>query len=177
MSATVAPLPDDVFTSLRSFITGVIGGSPAVEVIKGLGNRVAMPAAPFIAITSLFMIPLATNIDSWDITNPAPASLSVERSTRYDIQVDSYGPLSGSWGSMLTILFRDEYACIALAPTCQPLYAEDARQIALVAGEEQFIERWSFTAAIAYSPVVTVAAQFADALVAGLIDVDVEYAP
>jgi hypothetical protein len=177
MSAVVTPIPDDVFTALRAFILGVIGGSPAVEVIKGLGNRVAMPPAPFIAMTSLFQIPLATNVDTWDPSAPAPTQISVERDTRFDIQIDCYGPNSGAWAAMLTMLFRDDYACRALAPNCQPLYAEDARQMAFVSGEQQYIERWSFTAAIQYNPTTVLPQAFADVLAIDLINVNEAYSP
>lgn len=177
MSAIVTPVPDDVFTALRAFIRGVIGGSPAVEVVKGLGNRVAMPPAPCVVMTPLFQTRLETNIDTWDETNPAPSNLTAEAHIRFDIQVDMYGPLAGSWMAMFTTLFRDQYGCDALAPNCQPLYADDSRQVALITGEQQYIERWSVTAALQYNPVTTFPMEFADALVVGLIDVDERYAP
>jgi len=177
-AATVAPVQDDIMTALGNFIVNVTGLAPA-NVIRGIDNLVPMPQASpgFIAMTGLFQIPQSTNVDSWDETSSDPTELSVARTTRFDVQVDCYGVQSPAWASMLTTLFRDDYGCQQLAPNCQPLYCEDARMMPLDSAEMQYEERWSFTAAIGYTPTVTVPQTFANSLSHGLINVPATYPP
>jgi hypothetical protein len=176
-AATISPTTDDVFTVLGAFIQNVIGGG--VPVTRGIDNLVPMPPVNpgFIGMTSLFMIPQATNVDSYDTTNPAPTEVSSLRSTRFDIQIDCLGAASASWATILTTLLRDEFGCTALAPNCQPLYCEDARMMALTDAEEQYEERWTFTAALDYEPTVVTPMLFSDTLAVGVISVTNEYPP
>jgi len=162
VSATIAPVESDVLTSLRSFIQGVVGNggtSAPIEVIRGLANRTPMPGNAFIAMTPLFQNRLATTVDTFDNTHQY-----AQQSAQLDIQIDCYGPNGLSWATMLSTLLRDPYGVQQLAPTCAPLYAEDPRQIALVTGEEQYLERWNLTASFEYDPVTTITAQTADVI-------------
>ena len=153
MSATITPVESEFFTALKSFITDVIGNggtSAPIEVILGLDNRVPMPQSPFIAMTPLFQKRLATNVDSFGVS-----SQSSEMSAQVDIQIDAYGPNALSWTTMLSTLLRDDTGCVALAPTCQPLYADDPKQMPLIDAEQQYEKRWSLDAAFQWSPVTT----------------------
>lgn len=179
MSATVDIVPDDLFTVVRTFIQSLLPGPP--EVFQGLGNRVSMPTVDsFVVMTGVLQQRLRTNVDATtDTINPAPApgSLSVNAGLRFDMQLDFYGPLSGSWAAILAAALRDELGCEALAPACQPLWADDLRMVPLITGEEQYLERWTLTAVLQYNPTVTVSQQYAAAASATLINVDEAYPP
>jgi hypothetical protein len=176
MSDTVSPVLQDVFTVLQPFIVSSIGIASNL-VIQGIPNRTAMPAASpgFIVMTVLRQARIRTNGDTYDITNPAPTVISIEQGIELDIQIDCYGASSGDWAAILTTLLRDDVGCQALAPTCQPLYCDDARMIPLTDSEDQYELRFSFTACLQYNPVITVPMNFADTLTADLIDVQVTY--
>jgi len=179
LSETVAPTISDVCVDLIAFIQSVLGSS--VPVVRGLGNRVPMPSpasAGFVVITPIYQARLAYNEDTYTIPQgipPAsPTQLSVQMSTRIDIQIDCYGPNSGSWAAMLAALWKDEYAC-NLMHNCQPLYADDARMIPLIDAEAQYEERWSLTASAQYNPVVTPAQTFGDTADIDLVNVQEAY--
>lgn len=179
MNATISPQLADVYAALRTFIQGVVG--PNIEVIEGLGNRVPMPAWPFIAMTAIASHRQATNVDTdtdlFYATPPQPGITSSEQSTQLDLQLDFYGPLSNSWATMIGTLFRDDYACEALAPLCQPLYADDPQMMPLTTAEDQYLERWTVTASIQYNPVVVTGQTFAATLDIVAKDVDVIFPP
>lgn len=168
-----------VYTALRSLIIAVL--APATPpVVKGLGNRVSMPDGPSVYMTALFRTRLATNIESYTDTFPDPTPAEerhIELKTRFDIQLDVYGPDSGDWATILETVLRDPIACTALAPVCQPLYCDDARMIPLTTGEQQYLERWSLTATLQYNPTLSTPQDFAGAAEVALINVDVEYPP
>lgn len=166
----------DLFTDLRAFLLTITGLAPEL-IVRGIPNRVSMPATgPFIIMTPLFMKRLRTNIDLWDYTNPDPDVTTSEMGTQLTVQLDVYGPASGDMAALITTLLRDEVACNALT-TCQPLYAEDAKMVPLVDGEQQYEERWTVGAVLQYNPTVAVPMQFADALTIDLTNVDEAYPP
>jgi len=175
---TVSPVIQDVFLVLQPFIASHTGLDPSL-VIQGLPNRTAMPLASpgFVAMTVLRQMRLRTNLDNYDTTNPAPTSISIEQGIELDVQIDCYGASSGDWAAILTTILRDDVGCQALAPTCQPLYCDDARMIQLIDSEDQYELRFSFSACLQYNPVVTIPMKFADTLTADLINVQVTYPP
>lgn len=175
MTTTVAPLPDAVFTKLGAFVQTIV--PPGTEVIRGLANRVSYPAGPFVMMTGLYQFRIATNQHLYSDPFPDPGAVSVEQKIHLDVQIDCYGPDSEAWATMLSTLLRDAIGCDALAPAAQPLYADDARMIPLVTGEEQYLERWTLTAALEYDPVTTVTQDFAGSLDIDLINVDEAYPP
>jgi hypothetical protein len=178
MSATVSPGMVDLYVALRAFIQGVIGGTPPVPVIQGLGNRAAMPAGPFIAMTRVGSYRLATNVDTDTDGYPSnPQITSALQATRLDIQIDFYGPNSGDWATMIGTLFRDPYASDALGDICQPLYADDPRMMPLITAEKQYLERWMVLAALAYNPVTVTPQAFFTTLDIVPINVDVRIPP
>lgn len=175
MTTTVTPTFDDVFTALRTLIQAIIGTD--VEVIQGIVNRAAMPIGGFVVMTMLYSERLATNIDSWDYTALAPTIINATMSTKLSIQIDAYGPNSSDWAAMLATLLRDDYACIALAPTCQPLYVDDPRMMPLLDSEQQYEQRWMIGAMIQYNPTVSPLQDYANALTVGLFNIDETFPP
>lgn len=177
MTNTVTPLVDDVYTTVRAFLLSIVPAG--VEVLQGLQNRVTLPAPlpGFIIMQAINLVRLRTNEDTWDITDPAPTGLSISNALQVTLQLDCYGPDSGNWAAMINSLWRDSVGVDAMAPTCAPLYADNARLVPLVDGEEQYEERWSVTAELEYNPTTVTLQDFADSLEVGLINVDVTYPP
>ena len=162
---------DQVFVGLKAFLTLVTG----IEVSQGQLNRVPEPGnapnANFIIMTALRRVRLATNYRE---TVPAdqPSSILVQQSTRVDIQLDVYGPMSTNYGQAITTLFRDEFGCDFLSPYgLQPLYCDDGRQMPLVNGEYQYEARWMILASLQANPAVSTPAQFADTVTANIVEV------
>lgn len=180
MPLTVTPTQDDVFTALRALLLSIV--PTGTIVLRGPVDRAAQPVADHIVITPMFRNRLRTNIPT-DHPNdspadPALATVSYEQGTRLDIQVDFYGEVAASnWLDAFTTVFRSEYAVDALAPTCAPLYADEGRQVALVTGEEQYLERWMVQAVLQYNPVTVAPQEYADTLTVTLIEVDKAYPP
>lgn len=174
----VAPTQQQVYAVLQPFIIKVTGLDPSL-VIQGLPNRTAMPAADpgFVVMQAVFTRRLRTNVDTWDQTNPEPASTSQEQGTGIDVQLDCYGASSGDWAVMLSTLLRDEIGCLALAPYCQPLYVDDARLAPLTDSEDQYEQRWTLTARLQYNPVTTTAQDFMSTAEVTSVNVDEAYPP
>lgn len=171
MTATVTPTQTDLFTALRSFIMGLI----ACEVVQGLGNGVPMPLGGFIALTAMYRNRLSTNVDNYPDPTPTTGSKTARQAVQVTVQIDCYGPDSGDWSTILSTMLRDEYACLAMAPSVQPLHADDPKSMPLTNGEQQYEQRWTLTALFQVNPVVSTAMQFFTGAQVGLVDVDASY--
>lgn len=159
----------DVFTALRAFILTLVG----CEVIRGQVNQAAMPVGDFIVLTALGSEPLETNTDQYTATTK-----TILRPTQWRMQVDCYGAVAGDRAQTIASLLRDNVACDSFAASgfdIAPLYAGDAKQMPLITGEEQFLERWTFEAVLQTNPVVTVAVDTADILSISITNVPVQY--
>jgi hypothetical protein len=173
-AATVSPTISDVYTVLGNFIVAQLGIS-AAQVIQGYANRTAMPSpasAGFVVMSAISKKRLRTNVDNFAGTveiAPAPGPVTSEQGQQVDIQLDCYGPDASEWSDILTTLLRDNIGCLALAPTCQPLYADDPIRGPLTNAEAQYEDRFIVTARIQYNPVVTTAQDYAT--VVGPVDV------
>lgn len=165
----MTPLPDDLFIALRAFVLSLLPNG--TEVIQGLGNNVPMPEGGFVCMTALSQRRLSTNHSE---LLPSQERI-VTMPTEYSIQVDCYGPDSSDWATLLTALWRDPYGCDAMAPVAQPLYHTDPIQAPLVNGEENYEQRWVFTALLQFNPSVTVVQQSADTLDLVIVSVDAEF--
>jgi hypothetical protein len=163
-------LQGNVYPALLALITSVTG-LPASNVVQGRPNRASMPMPGFVSVQALFDRRLRTNVDTWDETDPSPTTQTLEQGLELTVQIDCFGPQSHDWANMLSTILRDEVGCNALAPSCQPLYADEARMIALVDGEEQYEERWALDAKLQMNPITTVPQQYADVLELTLINV------
>lgn len=169
--ATVANTLTDVYAALGAFIASMLGLA-AGQVIQGFPNRTAMPVGPFVAMTGILKKRLRTNVDNFAGTSqvaPAPGPVTAEQGQQIDVQLDCYGPASSDWADILTTLLRDNVGCLALAPKCQPLYADDPIRAPLTNAEAQYEDRWIVTARIQYNPVTTTAQEYATVL--GPVDI------
>lgn len=174
----VSPVLQDIFLMLQPFIAQHTGLDPSV-VIQGLPNRTAMPPASpgFCAMTIVHRGRLNTNIDTWDESDPDPTTVSSEMHAKVTVQLDFYGAGSFDQSAIIETLWRDEIACTALAPTCQPLYTGDPILAPLDDTEEQYEQRWILEAVLQYNPVVTTPMQFASVASVTVINVDEAYPP
>lgn len=169
MSATIDVTEAAVIKALGDFISSVV----SVPVLRSQTNRVSMPTSDFVMMTPVNRAPMATNVDTYTTTTKAAS-----RSTRVDVQIDCYGVSAGDNAQMLATLLRDDYACTAMAGTgVQPLYAGDAHQMPLITGEDQYLERWTFEAALQASPAVTVPQDSMTQATVQLVSVDAKYPP
>ena len=154
----------DVLTALRAALLSLLTG---YEVVQAQDNGVPMPTGPFIAMTVHAIQRLSTNVDTYA---GSPSIKSIETDTRFDVDLDIYGPLAGDAAATIQAVLRDE-AGVALFPTTVvPLFADDPMQMPLITGEQTYLQRWKVTVALQYNPVVTLPQDSALALTIGLQD-------
>jgi hypothetical protein len=179
MPVTLSLTEDQIFTVLGDFLTSILPSD--VEIVRGLVNRVPPPTGPdYIVMTSEFRTRLATNVTTYDTSDPAPTTQAVLEPATFVAQIDVFGPASADNSQIICTLFRSEMATTFFAQSgfdVQPLYVEDPKQIPFSDGEQQYEERWTIDAVMQINPVVTVSQDFANQAVVGLIEVDAYYPP
>ena len=171
---TLSLTQDQVYTALRSFLLAALPAG--TEVIQGQINRVPMPASrDWVLMQALHRQQMATNVRAYHPpTAPIPTigSTDVERSTRLDIQLDVYGPASADNAQVITTLFRDLWGVEKLkASGVAPLSCSEPAQMPLLAGEQQWIQRWTMTASVHGNITVSVPTEFADTLITTLSEI------
>lgn len=167
-----------IYTVVQAFLA-IVTGLDSSLIIQGLPNRDAMPLASpgFVSMQLTLGNRLNYNIDTWDPMATAPTAISSETHWKERIQIDFYGQASGDWSRVFAGLWKDETACIALEPVCDPLYANDPMLGPLDDSEQQYEARWTVEAFLQYNPITSVPMQFADTLDITLISVDEAYPP
>ena len=105
------------------------------------------------------------------------------------LQLDVHGPSSADNAQVISTLFRDSYGVdfftrrgmffdgTAPAFDIVPLYADDPKQVPFLNAEQQYETRWIVEALVQANQIVSVAQQFADSAVVGVIEVDTTYPP
>ena len=176
MPATIDLTEQAVFVGLRAFVLDVLP-LPANQVVKGQQNRVPMPTGPnFVVLTPTGRAQLATTARTYEPTDdPAPAvgQRGTQRQTRLDIQIDVYGPTAAENVQIVSTLLRDAYGCDFLrSRKVQPLYCNDPRQLPLVTGEQQYLQRWMLGATLQFNPTVSTSQEFADIVDVTLVEAD-----
>lgn len=179
MTLTVTPTLTAVMNALGTFLVSIVPAG--TKVLRGPIDRAAAPNVDYVLMTPVYRNRLRTNLygDNVPPVGPDPnGTTDLEQGTQLEVQVDFYGDASsGDWCAEFTTVFRSEAGSIALAPICQPLYADDGRMLPLVTGEEQYLERWMVRAVLQYNPVTSVVTQYADTLNVVTINVDEAYPP
>lgn len=168
----ISPINKSIFNALRAFIISVLPSG--VEVIKGLGNDVPPPKNGYVAMTPLDQGMISTNEHVLNVDQ----TITVTGPTEYTVQIDCYGPDSSDWARMIAVMFRDPFGCDSFTASLAgsaPLYCTDPRQAPLVTGEENYQQRWTFSALLQYNPEITVAQQSATTLVVVPVNVEATY--
>lgn len=184
MTLAISPAQDDLYTAVKAFLMAVLPLDNA-HVVKGQGNRVASPlggtAASGVGYVTMQIVNtprLATNVDTWDPTDPAPTSKNTQMSTQVEMQIDLYYGAGLDWANMVQAMWRDQFGCDALAPNCQPLYADNPILGDFTDSEDQYEQHWIVRAQLQYNPVISTVQQFSNAVeVKPIINVDVTYPP
>lgn len=176
MTLVVTPLIDDIITDVGNFIVSIVpAGTP---VLRGPIDRAATPNVDFVLMTPVFRDPLRTTIVTDHDPGVGVGTATWEQGTKVELQVDLYGDTFGAdWCALFSTMWKTEYACDALGTLCSPLYTDGGRQIPLVTGEEQFLERWMVRTFLQYNPTVSTPQDYADTVDITVISVDVAFPP
>lgn len=137
-----------VFVALGNFLKSMF----SCDVIIGEVNLVSMPQGSFILMNDVAKRRVSQNHPSYSLDG----NQQVKTPTQYDIQLDFYGADAGEMSQTFLMLWNDGYAYDHLPTSIKPLYCDDPKQIPLITGEENYLERWVTTAHIQYNPTVTV---------------------
>lgn len=172
MPAIIDVTEEDVYEKLTAFVKTVLGD---VDVTRGFDNGVSQPRGGYVQLSEVMSVPLATNETSYIDPGVGEGTRSIKSQTKLMIQVDCYGDAAANWSTALTRLLRDPFGVKELAPTCEPLYATDARMMPMVNGSQQYERRYMFEAILQYNPVITVTQDFADSLDLTLVNIDKVY--
>lgn len=173
MSTAISIAETQLYNALRSFLLGLL----SCPVIQTQQNRVPMPQGDFCAMTSLGTYGLSTDKASYI---PTESKQSHTRSTRWDVQLDFYGPNATENANLVATMIRTDYACDQFSTSnidMQPLYAGDPRQMTIVNAEQQYEKRWIVEASFQFNPVVTVAQDFAASLTVVPAEIDAVFPP
>ena len=105
---------------------------------------------------------------------------SLMQETEVVLQVDVHGPASWNNAQIVSTTFCDQFAVsqfASLGSAITPLYADDPRQVPFENENQQIEQRWIVEVHMQCDAAAIIPQQFAQALRAGLINVDVSYPP
>lgn len=170
ITSTTLTISDVDFGSLRV-------GSPVYGVGVTLGTSITALGTGTGGVGT-YTINNAQTISSQVI---AAGTTNVLMPSEVRIQMDVHGPNSNDYSTMITALFRDDYAVQAFKATAvdlSPLYADDPKQIPFINAENQYENRWVVEAKLqANLRVLDIPQQYSDTAVVGIINVDAVYPP
>jgi hypothetical protein len=176
VSATISVTESMLYTALRTFLLGLV----SCPVVQSQQNRSAMGTGDFILMTGTGMSGLSTDKTGFIPGQSNPGSETHSRSTRWDVQLDCYGPNAADMASLLATTFKTDYAAAALAGAAieiQPLYADDPKQMTIVNAESQYESRWIVVVFFQFNPVVTLPQDYAAGLTVIPAEVDAVFPP
>lgn len=173
--ATLSLTEDQVYAALGQFLVAATSLSPA-NIVRGQVNRVPMPLGPdWIVMQAITRQIVSTPAEVFTATpDPIPAlgTLETSRSTKMFFQIDAYGPNSADLAQVVTTLFNSSYGVSHFrAAGIGALYCEEPAQMPLVAGEQQYITRWTFNAVLHANIAITTPQDFAATLITNLQEV------
>lgn len=169
---------NDVYNGVAGFLATIVpGGTP---IVRGQQNRITMPTVACVVMTTIGAgRRIGTNEDetidlAWQSDSDLPADSElpaggdgfgafVTADFEYSIQADFYAPNAESWAMAVELLWRDKIAWNSMPAGMKPLYSEGRQQLPLIAGEQQYINRWTMTLVLDYQPTWSQATQAATA--------------
>lgn len=177
MSAYVPSiLVDAVIEALAAFFAPFVGNAignttSPVPIVRAQVNRVPMPITGFVELRDLLQKDLSTPVQRQNpSTDPTLQQATIDTPTQIDVQVDVYGPNAGDWTRAILAVFRSEYSPDQFPVGIAPLFCSDGHQLPLVTGEEQYLNRYVFTASLEYNPTVIIPQQSATALELNILE-------
>jgi hypothetical protein len=178
MTAPYVPsiLVDAVIEALALFIAPFVGNAVGnadspTPIVRAQVNRVPMPITGFVELRDLLQKDISTPVQIQNpSTDPALQQATISTPTQIDVQVDVYGPNASDWTRAILAVFRSEYAPDQFPAGIAPLYCSDGHQLPLVTGEEQYLNRYVFTASLEYNPDVIIPQQSATALEINILE-------
>lgn len=173
MTVSISITESQLYAALRTLLMGML----SCPMIQAQQNRVAMPTGDFVTMTSLGTVGLSTDAATYQ---PTAGTETHTRSTRWDVQLDFYGPDAADYANTVATLIKTDYACTQIEASglsMDPLYAEDPRQVPFINAENQYEKRWMVQCAFQFSPTVVIDQQFAASLDVVPASVDVVFPP
>lgn len=168
-----------VFQVLGDFITSTLGGA-VQSVVRGPVNRVASPSQyPYIVMSPVLKEEITR--PQVTISDPAtqPQTAATTMSTRYQIQVDAFGPTAGDLVQVLYAVMESgdafDFFNAQATTGVYPLYAGAPQQAPFVDGEQQYEVRWTMDVSLQYNPTLTSSVQTASTVTANIINVEATY--
>jgi len=149
MTATVTPLMDRLFYSLRDFLTSHVAVTSCRQAQQ---NRSAMAAGNFIVMTPLGVDGLSTNAVSYQFDPDNGISTETHRRTAlWRCQLDFYGDSAQEFANIISTIYRTDYTCEWFRrssaernlPLIIPVFATDPKQMTMINGEAQWENRWT----------------------------------
>jgi len=141
---------DAVYRALGGFLSSCF----ECTVIRGQVNDVSMPQGTFIQMSDVWKKALATNAHRY-YGEGEDGKNETRTRTEYCIQVDFYGEGSGDMAQAFLTLSQDDYTFQYFPAGIKLLYATDPREIPLITGEKNYLERWTTEAHLQINPTVT----------------------
>jgi len=158
-------------------VNGTATASGAVVSVSGASVVVAMGVSAYFAVGDV-ITDQTTALAIGTVTAVAYGEKTIMQPTKFTIQLDVHGPLSGDNAQLISTLMRDAYAYDQFLTSgfdVSPLYASEPRQLPFANAEQQIEYRYVVDTVLQCNPVISVSAQYAAALVANVIDVDATY--
>lgn len=142
----------DAYTAVKAFCALVVPAGTLI--LQGQQNGIAMPSTNFVLLTTIDSERIGTNTDGLVFVNGG-FTASVSADYRYSIQADFYSPDAESWATSAELLWRDGIAWDSMPSNIKPLYSDKPRQLPIIGGEDQWIQRWTMTLVLDYRPTWT----------------------
>lgn len=150
-----------------------INVAPTTSIVGQLSGPVGGPGT--------YTVTPSQNVASELLASGTQSLLSPTELT-YQLDVHSNTvDTAATMAQIITTAFRDSYAFdffTAQNPNVVPLYADEAKQIGFISGEDQWETRWIIEAHLQVNAaLINLPQQFAGALSVGLVDVNATYPP
>ncbi|NTU49336.1 MAG: hypothetical protein HGA87_00310 [Desulfobulbaceae bacterium] len=145
------------------------------EIVRGLDNRVPMPADDFIVMTAINSPALGRPVTGYydPAGHPELSTINAMQPTNKVVQIDFYGEQAGDRAATLSAILAQEWSCMLFPQGIKPLQAKDPKRIDFSGEDNQNIIRWEIDIEIQYNPIFSTSQQFADeASVAEIINVN-----
>lgn len=185
LRTSVTSYEDAVF---QGSISGTTLSVQALEGSLGVGSTIFGSGV----LLNTTIVAVGANPQTWVVSPSQTTSGKMgagrktwEQGAELMVQLDFHSSNTSDAGDMaqtFTTMFRTEFAFDQFANQVpdtgvRPLYADSARQMPFINEAQQYEWRWVVEARLQVNDVVTLAMQFADSLVADLINVDATFPP